>query len=182
MKNNTDRTLKKVEDLLNVSSEATKALDTLTLTNEQEIDLNDTPSYSLTETEEFPIVAEEDTQVFELTELKRTFILVKRNLQATVDRNQELLDQTRGIKITEMKASEISAVAELSNVTSNQLKMLVEVYKDIIQIEKGLRELKNSNGGMPNLPPGASFQQNNIILQGSTQEALKQILDANSKS
>jgi len=94
-----------------------------------------------------------------------------------------MMDQTERMDVEEMKASEIAAFAELSNVTSNQLKMLVELYKDIISIEKDVKAMKSpAAAAMANLPEGASLTQNttNVVIQGTTNDVLKKLIDAES--
>ena len=126
------KTLKRVEELLNMSDQTIQDCE---LSDENEIVLS-TDEHALEEKENHDLALTDDSiNVFELTELKSTFLMVKQNLRRLVNHGQMLMDQTSGLSIDDMKASEISAIADLSNVVATQLKMLVETYKDIISTQ-----------------------------------------------
>jgi len=186
MNKKTSKTLEKVERMLNMSNDVLNDLNIDESTDEEKTLVLTTPDSDIQPIPEQTTALattdpEQDERLFELQELKGTFQLVKRNVQRLVDRGMGMMDQTVGMDVDDMKASEIAAFAELSNVTSNQLKMLVELYKDIISIEKDVKAMKSpAAAAMANLPEGASLTQNttNVVIQGTTNDVLKQLMDA----
>lgn len=161
--------LKKVEEILNVSN------DTI-----DEIELSDEQSFDLQEREQYDILDPDDnfdediTSIVELRDLKKTFVMVKRNLQKLVVQGQTLMSQTIGVNIMELKASEIDAISKLSAVVSDQLKMMITIYQDIIKIEKDIRIL---NSDSPIVPEGTTLKQTNVTINTTTASLIKQITD-----
>lgn len=156
---NINKKLKKVEKLLNVSQDAIDEMQIIQ-PSPCEIDTMD-DSYNLDDSQ---------MEVFEINELRKTFILVKQNLTSMVNSGQNLYNQIDGLLLDDLKASEISAIAQLGDSIARQLKTMVEVYKDISDIEQSRRT------NIPkNLPPGSTVNTQNIVFQGSTKDMLEQI-------
>ena len=178
----TTKTLKRIEELLDVSQQTIDEVeisDEDLIVQEDQYEASDEYSDSLVGAPNTQIMSdpEGDLMLFERQELKKTFIEVKRNLQRLVAHGNTLMDQVSGVQLEELKASELSAISELSRTISDQLKMMIEVFKDIIQIEKDLKSLGNPG---PNIPEGTTVTQNNYNFTGTTQDILRQIIQSES--
>ena len=155
---NNNKKLKKVEKLLNVTQDAIDDMQIIQPT-----------SYDVDTIEDL-----DDSQmaIFEVNELRKTFVLVKQNLTSMVNSGQNLYNQIDGLLIDDLKASEVSAIAQLGDSIARQLKIMIEIYKDISDIEQSRKSTIPNN-----LPPGSNVTQNtqNIVVQGSTKDMLEQI-------
>lgn len=112
-----------------------------------------------------------DGNVFDLTELKKDFILAKRNLYTLIRKGQMLMNGIDELDLEEMTGTKIMAIAQLSTSVSGQLKMLVEIYKDIADIEKTRRP------EIPGVVAGAVQGDLNqsIVFAGDTAELMKHL-------
>jgi len=89
------------------------------------------------------------------------------------------MSQVSEISLVDLKASEISAMAQLSETMMKQAKAIPEIYKDITEIQLNLQKLRNpfasgngnSEGGVVN-----NTQTNNYF-SGTTDDLLKMIND-----
>jgi len=157
--------IKKVEEILNVSQA------TLDEIQEKEEILD----VEIVEAEEYPL-AERTDSVFQLTELKKKYDLAQQSLQQIINFGQNLMSQTVTLELNDMKASEISAIAQLSQTIYTQLRGMVNMLKDITEIELNVKELNSVQQGMGKLPSGTSFTQHNTtVIQGTTSDIIKQI-------
>ena len=96
---------------------------------------------------------------FELSELKKDFLIAKRGLKKLVKQGQTMMDTAQYVDLETASGSQIMAIATLSKVISEQLKMLVESYKDISEIEKNMR-------------PSTGFGEGTIIKGNVTQQTV----------
>lgn len=112
-----------------------------------------------------------DGNVFELDDLKKDFLMVKRNLHKMIRRGQTMMDTTQYMDLEDSTAGKIMAIAQLSTSISMNLKMLIEIYKDIVDIEKTRRP------EVPGVISGAvsGDVNQNIIFSGDTAELMRYI-------
>lgn len=78
-------------------------------------------------------------KTFELSELKKDFLIAKRGLKKLVKQGQTMMDTAQYVDLETATGSQIMAIATLSKVISEQLAMLITSYKDISEIEKNMR-------------------------------------------
>lgn len=168
MNKNNIKKLNKIEQIFGAADDVVTNMEEKT--GGMEITLG-AEAYEIEEQDEvLPVAIGDD--VFSLTELKTDFTLARRNLRKLIRRGQTLMDTLQNADLEDMTAGKIMAIAQLSTSVSQQLKMLSEMYKDIMEIEKG------RNG-----PPSGSIGPSitgvtgdiNMIFAGDTKSLMKHI-------
>jgi hypothetical protein len=81
-------------------------------------------------------VAVIDEDVFSTSMLKTDFLMIKQNLTSLISKGQRILDTAMQLDIGDLKASQLDALTNLQNSIANNLKLIMEVYKMISEIEK----------------------------------------------
>ncbi len=109
--------------------------------------------------------------IFELQELKNSFVETRRGLQTLLLNGQRLMNQTSTLQLASMTASQVEAIAALSNTVSTQLNLMITLYKTIAEIEQ-LRMPKNASIG--NVGDNANIT-NQTIFVGDTSQLLEAI-------
>jgi len=74
-------------------------------------------------------------EIFSLQQLKKDFELVRRNLISLVEAGQKLIQKIDVLNFTDLKASQIEALSNLQNVIGNNLKLVIDLYKQILELE-----------------------------------------------
>lgn len=99
--------------------------------------------------------------------LKQDFMLARNNIIKLITTGQRILDQASVLNVSDLKASQLEALATLQSTLGANLKLLLEIYKDIAAIEKsrGNPTPSNVNNG--------SVTTNNIVYAGSSSDLLK---------
>lgn len=159
--------LKKVEAIFDAAQEVVKSVTFNEETKTTDITLHP-DGYEIDDVGEI-----EDGKVFDLMELKKDFISIKRNLQKLIRQGQNMMESVGFMDLEEMPAARIEAISKLSNVISLQLKMIVEVYKDITEIEKTRAPVSALPGIIPGAVHGDFNQQ--IIFAGDSASLLKHL-------
>jgi hypothetical protein len=113
-------------------------------------------------------------EVFTISLLKQDFMMVRQNLVALIAKGQRLLNTSSEMDATELKASQVEALSELQNSISANLKLLIDIYKQVSDIEKAKRsnmvEMYGRNGTTPvNM---GSVTTNNIVFTGTPSDLL----------
>lgn len=120
-----------------------------------------------------PIVEE---PLFELDQLKLDFAMVRSNLIKLVNSGQRMLESAGVLDIADLKASQLDALSTLQNTIANNLKMMMEIYKDMAAIEKARRSLPAPKGGDVQAPVNMGTVNNTqVVFAGSTAELLEVI-------
>lgn len=163
--------MEKINSIFNTSNQEIDSMD-IGL-KENQIVVIKPEKYDLTDDQFKALELSEDGSVFELLELKSDFIMVKRNLKRLIHHGQTLFDQTASLDMEDLKASQITALSELSNSINRNLMDLVGLYKTIVDIETIRRGNPGPTAyGQNNLIQGNLQQQ---IFVGNAADALKQI-------
>ncbi len=149
--------MKKVEELFDASE---KAMEECSLP-----DMEIIPAVSDTEITE--VTEDSSLKLFEMNELRSDFLLSRQNLQALLSRCQSLMEQVPKLDINDMKASQIDAIASLSNAITTQLQLMTSSYKVLAEIEN----LRNPTPKGVNV--GKTEIQNQAVFVGSNSELLK---------
>jgi hypothetical protein len=112
-----------------------------------------------------------DGNIFELDDLKKDFLMVKRNLHKMIRRGQTMMDSMEYMDMEDATATKVMAIAQLSTSISLNLKMLIEIHKDIVDIERARRP------DIPGVIHGAveGDVHQNIIFAGNADELMKHI-------
>lgn len=179
---NPEKVLGKIEQIFGAAEEAIKATDTITIEDdihpEREVIITTEEYDDITERVENTLSSAtanfDNPQYFDFLDLKKDFLIAKRNLRKLIAHGQRLMDTSAGMSLDEMTATQIQAVAQLSDSVTNQLQLMITLYKDITEIQKNLTP---STPG--NLPAGATVQgnvvTNNVLFQGDTSQLMKLI-------
>jgi len=116
---------------------------------------------------------EEITEVFSLRQLKQDAELVHRNLRSLVLKGQRIMDQTDALDIADLKASQIESLSSLQNTIANNLKLIIDIYKQIAEIEKIKGTTLNKfSGEQPSMVNTGTVVNNQILFNGSPNDLL----------
>lgn len=113
----------------------------------------------------------EKNDVFSIDLLKQDFLLIRTNLLSLIEYGQNLLKQLTVFEASDLKASQIDAITNLQNSIASNLKILTDVYKQILEIQNSKNKLNNEQTEQ-NKPANVT-NNNNMIFTGSTSELLK---------
>lgn len=117
----------------------------------------------------------EDVRVFELDGLKTDFQLIRSNILKLVTNGQRILDTASVVDVADLSAKQLEALAQLQQTIGNNLKLLIDCYKSIADIEKlRQKESKKFDPGPANVNMG-SVTNNNILFSGDTNQLLELI-------
>lgn len=123
--------------------------------------------------EEHPlqVVTENTDNIFSIDSLKQDFVMVRDNIIKLVTTGQRILDTASILDVSDMKASQLQALAEMQTTIGNNLKLLISIYKEITDIEKS-----RSKNEVPNTSQVANVgvinNNNNIVFNGTNTELL----------
>lgn len=115
-----------------------------------------------------------DEKVLDISSLRQDFGLVRNNVIKLVNTGQRILDSACVLDIADLKASQLDALANLQATLGNNLKLLMDIYKDIAAIEKSRAGMPVSKPEQTNINNG-NVTNNNIVFTGSTSELLTMI-------
>lgn len=134
---------------------------------------------SLVPYEEPPV----DENIFELSQLKADFQIVRRNLLKLINTGQNMLDQAGVLDISDLKSSQLEALATLQTTIGSNINLMTSVYKDMCIIEKARRSL--SAPTQPIAPGNVNMGTVNntqVVFNGSTLDLLNMIKENANKS
>lgn len=114
-------------------------------------------------------MAVEGFGIMNIETLKQDFMLARNNIIKLISTGQRILDQASVLDVSDLKASQLEALATLQSTLGANLKLLLEIYKDIAAIEKS-----RGNPSQANVNNG-SVTTNNIVFTGSSSDLLKLI-------
>ena len=119
----------------------------------------------------------DDSPMINIGFLKQDFQLVRQNIIKLVNSGQRILDEACELDLSDMKPSTLSALSELQSTIGNNLKLLIDMYKTMTDIEKNVKPTKGnineSSSGIVN------NTQNNVIFAGSSSALLELIPNQN---
>lgn len=125
------------------------------------------------------VATQEDkpVELFTMDTLKTDFMLIRNNIMKLVADGQRILSTASVIDVSDLKASTIQALAGLQQAIGQNLKLMVDSYKIIVEIEK----LRQKESKFSQVPQGAGSVNmgvvNNIVFSGSTNDLLSIIHD-----
>ena len=123
--------------------------------------------------QEIEVIAVGAEEVFTVGLLKQDFMMVRKNLVALIAKGQRLLNTSSEMNATELKASQVEALSELQNSISANLKLLIDIYKQVADIEKAKRSnlIEARDRGVVPVNLG-NVTTNNIVFTGTPSELL----------
>ena len=113
---------------------------------------------------------DEKERVFYIDDLKKDFLIAKRNLKALIVKGQTLLTGVNALNLEEISGSGMVGIAQLFNSVTTQVGMLVTMYKDISEIEKNRKP--DTKETMNNTTVQGNLTQN-VVFSGSNAELLE---------
>lgn len=100
-----------------------------------------------------------DESILNLQTLKQDFLLIRNNLIRLINTGQRILEEASVLTIADLRPSHLDALTNLQNTLGNNLKMLLDIYKTLSEIEKVRQKpIKTS-----------SIDQNSGTINNSTQ-------------
>lgn len=166
--------MSKNEEKLNGLAEKFKmAQDMVETVSEEFEDLNDLAIQEVPEPgQHLPAISgPEDLQVFTIDALKQDFVMVRTNVLGVINRGNHILEQVSILDVADMKASQLMALATLQKTLGENVKLLMDIYKDIVSIEKDKAILQGQMGGVDPLT-GANCTPGNMNVRGDVHQQI----------
>lgn len=126
-------------------------------------------------TENLPAVPG-DEFCFNMSQLKQDFLMVRNNTIALIAKGQRILDQMGTLELADLKASQVEALSCLQTVVGNNLRLIMDTYKQVAEIEKLRQKQMQTSGQMGDT--GSNINNgtvNNIVFQGTPDDLLNLI-------
>lgn len=128
-----------------------------------------------------PMIAEEiNNDVFELNNLRSDFMLIRQNVLKLISTGQRFMESVSIVDPSDLKASQIQAISGMHETLGNNLKLLIDLYKQIADIET----LRNKRVGKLNTESNQTIStgntitnHNQIVFAGTSDDLLKVIKD-----
>lgn len=119
------------------------------------------------------VIIEEDVKIFEMEGLKSDFILIRSNILKLINNGQRILDTASVVDVSDLSAKHLEALASLQQTIGNNLKLMIDCYKQIADIEK-LRQKENKFKGGETLggQTAGTIVNNQILFNGDTSALL----------
>ena len=160
-----------LEKKLNIASSLIDELDDL------DIEICDVELPELTSIVTTDIVISDDnltTEVFSTGTLKTDFALIRQNVMALISTGQRIVNSASVIDVSDMTPAYLKSMSELQQTLGNNLKLLIDLYTQIANIEKTRDRNKDKKVGSEPavINKGTITNNNNLVFTGSTEELL----------
>jgi len=127
-------------------------------------------------TQSLTVVGEEQSdEIFSIETLKKDFIIIRQSIMRLISTGQRVLDTVSLIDPSDLKGPQISAISTLIQTLGVNSKLMVDIYKEIVSIEKTRSQTKAGGGKTPQtsgVVNQGTVNNNNIIFSGSTDNLL----------
>jgi hypothetical protein len=112
-----------------------------------------------------------DISIMDMSSLRQDFTIVRTNVLKLVNTGQKILDQiSEDFDVSDCKPSHIEALSTLQSTIGNNLKLMMDIYRDIAAIEKSrYRPPTKQEVVSSNVNTG---QINNIMFAGSSSDLM----------
>jgi len=118
----------------------------------------------------------EEVEIFSLDLLKQDFMMVRQNIIKVITAGQNILSKAALLDLGEMKPTQLDALSNLQGVLGTNMKLLIELYRQIVEIEEKRKKIKSgTEQGSPTVINGNQVNQQVFI--GGTHDILK-LLDS----
>ena len=115
---------------------------------------------------------EPEKSILNMNQLKTDFGLMLANVKKLIMSGQRILDQTSNLDISDLKPSQIDALANLQGTIGSNIKLMMEMYKDIAVIEKTRQKAVPKNQPESLTAVNGNVTNNNIVFSGSSADLL----------
>lgn len=117
-----------------------------------------------------------EASIMDMNSLRQDFGLVRANVLKLVQNGQKILDKAGELDLADLKPSHIEALASLQNTIGSNLKLMMDIYKDIASIEKSrVRPTVKQDLVQSNVNTGQINNTNNIMFTGSSADLMELI-------
>lgn len=156
----------KLEEKLNVASSLASCL-------VQELEIETTELEIIPPTEAELMTVDGNNEVFSTDSLKSDFIMIRQNVMKLITTGQKILESASVLDIGDLKAAQLTALSQLQMTLGSNMKLMVDLYKEICEIEKMRMGIsgKIPDGSMKQLNSGNTVT-NNIVFSGDTSSLL----------
>lgn len=160
--------LEKLEKKLNIASSLVEDLTAVV----EEFG-HDLPALTDTVEGEIVVPEAEEVRVFEIDNLKTDFQIIRTNILKLVNNGQRILDTASVVDVADLSSKQLEALACMQQTIGNNLKLLIDCYKSIADIEKlRAKEQKKSDAALGGAINMGQVTNNNIIFSGGTNDLL----------
>lgn len=145
------------------------------LIDELEIEECDISLPSLTDSDtKYEMVAADKNpnEVFSIDTLKSDFIMIRQNVMKLIATGQRVCDSASIVDVSDMKPSTLQAIAMLHQTLGSNIKLMVDIYKQIADIEKTRDKVRPKDEQPSSVTNSGTIVNNNIVFQGDTSELL----------
>ncbi len=123
-----------------------------------------------------PEVYDTNTDIFDLESLKSDFMLIRQNVLKLIATGQRFMETVSVVDPADLKASQIQAISGMHETLGNNLKLLIDLYKQIADIEVlRNKQTKFTSEANQSISTGNNITNNQIVFAGSSDELLKLI-------
>jgi hypothetical protein len=118
------------------------------------------------------------SSLIDYNQLRSDFQLVRQNVLKVVNSGNRILEEVSVLDISDLKGSQIQALAQLQAALGSNIKLMMEIYKDIVTIEKA-KETKKETPTKEAPSINGNVSQTNILFSGSSSDLLNLISSQN---
>jgi hypothetical protein len=124
--------------------------------------------------EEIMLPTTPDQSIMNMGLLAQDFMMARNNIMKLISTGQKILDSASVLDIGDLKASQLEALSNLQTTIGNNIKLLMDIYKDIAAIEKTRQKPVTKT---ETNPAQVSNTVNQNLFVGSSSDLLKLIND-----
>lgn len=117
----------------------------------------------------------ESGEMFELEEMKASFVEVRRGLQLLIHKGTTLMNQTGSMRLQDMTASQVEAIAALSGTISSQMEAMLNMYRTLMYVEKERKRANVPDPGQLAVTGDNTNVTQTTVFVGDTAELLKHL-------
>lgn len=169
-----NKKLENLERKLNIASDLIKEFE---IDENLPVEINDAPVPAVYENGKI------DNDVFEIDNLKSDFMLIRQNVLKLINMGQRFMETVSLVDPSDLKASQIQAISGMHETLGNNLKLLIDLYKQIADIEtlRNKRSSKIASEANQTISTGNTITNHNqILFAGSSNDLLTAIKDIQS--
>lgn len=119
-----------------------------------------------------PLKEDHQFEVFSLETLKNDFIIIRQNVMKLINSGQRILETASLLDVSDLKSSQIMAISNLQKTLGENLKSLIDIYKQVVEIERMRIKEKPTEQQGTNLINSGTVVNNQILFNGSTESLL----------
>lgn len=165
-----NKKLENLERKLNIATDLIK-----------EFEVDENLPMEISETPVPMVIDEINNDVFELNNLKSDFMLIRQNVLKLISTGQRFMESVSIVDPSDLKASQIQAISGMHETLGNNLKLLIDLYKQIADIEtlRNKRSSKLNTEANQTISTGNTITNHNQIVFAGTSDDLLKVIKEN---